>query len=134
MNYIACVILLGLIILSQEFSPEQHKTIDDIIGKCAAESDMPIDSDLILLYKYNGTLFPDDENSKKFVTCGLVFIDALKDDKIQRQQYIDFFSENNDVQALTEATEKCADVDGDTTIEIGYNFFKCFWNEKGFEF
>ncbi|XP_058448365.1 uncharacterized protein LOC131428427 [Malaya genurostris] len=134
MNSIAIVMTLALAVLSQaEFSPEQQMIMDAFIGKCSEESDKQLDGDILVLYKYNGTYFPDDESSKKFVACTLMEIDALVDGEIQQENYINFLSEGHDFPSLAGITDICARVDGDTNVDKGYNFYKCVWAAKDFD-
>ncbi|XP_058448366.1 uncharacterized protein LOC131428428 [Malaya genurostris] len=134
MNFLASVTLLGLAAFTlAALTPEQQEEADMAIGQCATDLGFQLDGDIIVIVKYNGTLFPGDENSKEFLACALKQIDVLTDDGIQIEKYIDFLSEGHDVQALSEVINKCATVDGDTVTDKGYNFYKCFWDTKDFD-
>ncbi|XP_058818707.1 uncharacterized protein LOC131681735 [Topomyia yanbarensis] len=135
MNFIASLIFLGLAASClAAYTEKQQALLADVVGKCALELGVTLNSDLIERSKSSGNPFPDNEKSKSFVACFLTKTGALTaDGKIQKQKFIDFLSEGHDANAVAEVVEKCAGVEGDTVEDKGYNFHKCFWAEKKFE-
>ncbi|XP_058448381.1 uncharacterized protein LOC131428443 isoform X2 [Malaya genurostris] len=134
MNYFTSIIFSGLAALClADYTEKQLQTINFIVGKCAQEQDIELNSDFTKQWMYTGLLFPDEEISKKFAVCTLRALDGIDaDGTIQSQLLIDLLADGHDVQIITDHINECNTGEGDTIEDRGYNFYKCFWGEKSF--
>ncbi|XP_058455255.1 uncharacterized protein LOC131432767 isoform X2 [Malaya genurostris] len=135
MNFFTISIVLGLSALCQAgYTEKQTQSLNFIIGECAKEQGIELNSDFTEQWKYTGDLFPDEEKSKQFAVCLDHKMGVLgADGTIESQVLIDFLAEGHDVQPLTELVQHCAESDGDSAEDRLYEFYKCFWAEITFE-
>ncbi|XP_058447327.1 uncharacterized protein LOC131427814 isoform X2 [Malaya genurostris] len=113
------------------FTEEQLQKQNVVVGKCADELGIELNSDFTEQWTFNGNLFPDEETPKKFVVCivrALGVMDA--DGTFKLQALVDFLGDNHDVPALKKHTTKCNMEGGDTVEDRTYNIYKCFWDEE----
>ncbi|XP_058448385.1 uncharacterized protein LOC131428446 [Malaya genurostris] len=133
MNYFTSLFFSGLVALClAEYSEKQKQTQSYIVGKCAEEQDIKLNSDFAKQWMYTGLLYPD-EISKKYAVCldrAIGVMDA--DGTINPQPLIDFLADRYDVQIITEHINKCNTGEGDTIEDRGYNFYKCYWGDMSF--
>ncbi|XP_058448382.1 uncharacterized protein LOC131428443 isoform X3 [Malaya genurostris] len=134
MNYFTSIIFSGLAALClADYTEKQLQTINFIVGKCAQEQDIELNSDFTKQWMYTGLLFPDEEISKKFAVCldrAIGVLDA--DGTFKPQVLIDLMADGHDVQIITEHINKCITGEGDTIEDRGYNFYKCYWGDESY--
>ncbi|XP_058448360.1 uncharacterized protein LOC131428423 [Malaya genurostris] len=131
---IKSLIILGLVVLCQaNYTEKQEQMLDDIAEQCGMDMGIKLNDDFVQLFKFTGDL-PNDDDSQEFITCALHKIDAVDEDGyVIADKFVDFESDGHDLDAVKEVVEKCAKVEGDSVNERGYNFYKCFWDEKKYE-
>ncbi|XP_058448364.1 uncharacterized protein LOC131428426 [Malaya genurostris] len=134
MTLIKSLIVLGIVALCQaDYTAKQEKTIDDIAEQCGMDMDLNLNDDFVEMFKSTGNV-PDEDDTQAFITCFLNKIGAMDDDgNIVSDKFIDFESDGHDLEAVKEVVEKCANVEGDSINEKGYNFYRCFWDEKKYD-
>ncbi|XP_058448383.1 uncharacterized protein LOC131428445 [Malaya genurostris] len=134
MNYFTSLFFSGLVALClAEYSEKLKQTQNFIVGKCAKEQGIELNSDFTKQWVYTGLLFPDEEISRIFAVCLVGAIGMMDaDGTINPQPLIDFLADTYDFQIITEHMNKCNTGDGDTIEDRGYNFYKCFCGDKSF--
>ncbi|XP_058448388.1 uncharacterized protein LOC131428449 [Malaya genurostris] len=135
MHFLTSSIWFGLAALCLAlYTEKQEQSLNVIIEKCAEEQGIELSNEFTEHWKYTGDLFPDEEKSKKFALCSQRMINMWNADGTSNiQAMIDFLADGHDVQAVTEATQKCNTDEGDTIEDKGYNFYKCFFAERIFD-
>ncbi|XP_058455253.1 uncharacterized protein LOC131432766 isoform X2 [Malaya genurostris] len=67
MNCFTSLILLGLVALSLAvYTETQQEIMNFIVGKCAEEQDIELNSNFTEQWEYTGLLFPDEDKSKRY--------------------------------------------------------------------
>ncbi|XP_058455250.1 uncharacterized protein LOC131432764 [Malaya genurostris] len=70
MIFLTTLILIVLASLCQAlYTEKQEQTLNVVVGQCAEELGIDLNSNFTEQWEYTGVLFPDEEKSKNFAFC-----------------------------------------------------------------